>query len=156
MMKLLYIWVPLLVLTACNTNTMDKDTAIPTTSEKSAAGETSDSLRQQQLNDIRKIHNALSEVVHGSVETMIDEFRRSKHRDEKIAIWLNVAAAYEKFAVDKHFEEYDKKKEAFQLLQLRSGVSDEAALPEYDFVYLSKEEISEILRYYEENAVATW
>lgn len=153
MIKLLCTCIPLLVLTACNTNSVDKDgSAILTPAERLSAN---DALSQQQLNDIRKIHNALSEVVQSSLANMTEDFSRSEHPDREIAIWLNVAAAYERFAVDKHVEEYDKKKEAFQLLQLRSRVSGEAALMKYDFAYLSKDEISEILRYYDETAVVT-
>jgi hypothetical protein len=61
-----------------------------------------------------------------------------------------MATAYERFAVQKHIEEYDKKKEAYELLLLRSMASEEHVLRKYRFHYLSVEEVNEVLSYYAE------
>lgn len=109
-----------------------------------------DTLTKQQLENVKRIHSAFSEVMHSTLAETIDKFKRDQHPDREIAIWLKMATAYERFAVQKHIEEYDKKKEAYELLLLRSMASEEHVLRKYRFHYLSVEEVNEVLSYYAE------
>ena len=107
-----------------------------------------DSLNYEQLQKVKRIHNAFSEVTKNTLAETINNFSEYQDPDHEILIWSNMAIAYERFAVNKHIEEYDKKQEAFELLLLRSKVSEKEALAKYGFKYLSNDEAREILSYY--------
>ena len=107
-----------------------------------------DSLNYEQLQKVKRIHNAFSEVTKNTLAETINNFSEYQDPDHEILIWSNMAIAYERFAVNKHIEEYDKKQEAFELLLLRWKVSEKEALAKYGFKYLSDDEAREILSYY--------
>ncbi|HTF20646.1 MAG TPA: hypothetical protein VK658_21385 [Chryseolinea sp.] len=106
-----------------------------------------DSLTVKQLKDIKRIHYVFSEVSSSSMEEMINKFKRDKHPDEKIVTWSKMAAAYERFTLNKHVEEYDKKVEAYQLILLRSTMAEEDVLGKVDIIHLTKEEVNEVFSY---------
>ena len=59
-----------------------------------------------------------------------------------------MAEAYERFAVNKHIEEHDKKVEAYEVILLRSTMTEEEVMKKLSLSYLSKEELEEIFSYY--------
>lgn len=107
-----------------------------------------DTLTDKQLREIRRIHHVFSEVNSSSLEETINNFKRDQNPDNEIAIWLKMADAYERFALNKHIEEHDKKEEAFELLLLRSMMSERDVRNKTDFTYLSGDEIEELFSYY--------
>src|SRR5689334_4789565 len=111
---------------------------------------THDSLSTQRLKEIERIQHVFSEVMSSSLDEAINNFRRDPNAGKEIQVWSKMADAYERFAVNKHFEEQDKKEEAFQLILMRSMMSEGDALRKVPLKYLSEEEAKEIFSYYNE------
>lgn len=107
-----------------------------------------DSLTTKQTKDIERIHRVFSEVNATSLKETIDNFKSDRNPDREIAIWSGMADAYERFTLNKHIEEYDKKMEAFQLLLVRSMMTEEEIIQKMEFSYLSADDVKEIFSYY--------
>ena len=107
-----------------------------------------DSLTNKQLKEIKRIHDAFSEVSSTSLVEFIDGFKRAQHPDSEVAIWLTMVDAYEHFTLDKHVEEHDKKQEAYDVILLRSAMTEEEVMQRIHVTYLSKAELKEILSYF--------
>lgn len=108
-----------------------------------------DSLTNQQLKDIARIQEVFAEVNSSSLEETIDNFRRDEHPDKEISIWLKMADAYELFTLDKReVVSLDKKKEAYELLLLRSMMSEGEVMNKYKATSLTDKEVKEIFTYY--------
>src|SRR5215204_4459264 len=107
-----------------------------------------DALSDKQLKKIERIHRVFSEVNSSSLEETINNFKREQNPDSEIVIWLKMADAYERFTVNKHIEEHDKKEEAYQLVLLRSMMTEEKVIDSIDVTYLTQGEVKEVLSYY--------
>ncbi|MEJ1237223.1 hypothetical protein WBG78_03780 [Chryseolinea sp. T2] len=141
----------LLLYTACKPNTGDTDDVVTNATHHPGAS-SHNALTDDQLEKVKRIHFAFDEVAKITLTETIDKFKRYSEPDREIAIWLTMATAYERFAINKHVEEYDKKKEAFELLILRSKASEKEVLEKHHFEYLSNEEVQEIFDYYSEQS----
>ena len=108
-----------------------------------------DSLTTEQINDITRIQEVFSEVNSTSLEETINNFKRDQHPDNEIAIWLKMADAYQRFTLrtDKSIA-HDKKSEAYELILLRSMMTEEEVLDKSTPEVLTKDEVKEILSYY--------
>lgn len=107
-----------------------------------------DSLTTKQIKEIERIQSVFSEVNSSSLDETINNFKRDKNPDSEIAIWLKMADAYERFTLNKHVEEHDKKEEAYQIVLLRSAMTEKDVMDKVDITYLTKDEVKEILSYY--------
>lgn len=107
-----------------------------------------DSLSDDQLKSIEKIHSVFSEVTDSSLEETITNFKRGKHPDREIAVWLEMADAYQNFTSSKQLDS-NKKKELFTLILLRSMMTREEVIEKANFQYLSNEQVEEIFRNYD-------
>jgi hypothetical protein len=105
------------------------------------------SLTDQQLKEIKRIHHAFAEVSSSSLEEFIDGFKRDQNPGREIAVWLAMADAYERFTLNKHVEEHDKKQEAYDVILLRSMMTEEEVMKKINFTYLSGDEVHEIFSY---------
>src|SRR5688572_14818581 len=107
-----------------------------------------DSLTSRQIKDIERIQTVFAEVNSSSLEETIENFKRDQHPDNEISIWLKMADAYEKFTVDKKGSiGMDKKNEAYELLLLRSMMSEVEVIDKYKATSLTSEEVKEIFAY---------
>lgn len=130
-----------------------KNNEQPVTTEMAIAdlelnGIVHDSLTAKQIKEIERIQRVFSEVNSSSLEETINNFKRDQNPEREIAIWLGMADAYERFTVNKHIEEHDKKEEAYQLILLRSIMTEEEAIDKADITYLTQDEVKEVLSYY--------
>jgi len=107
-----------------------------------------DSLTQEQLTRVKKIHAIFSDVYTVSFEETIDNFRRDQNPDKEILIWERMAGAYQKYMSAHPSSSYDQKHEAFILLLMRSMMSDEEAITESKIKVLSQDEVKELLQNY--------
>jgi hypothetical protein len=107
-----------------------------------------DSLTESQLKEIKRIHHVFSEVNSTLLEQKIDNFKSNQNPAREIAIWSKMADAYERFAVNKHVEEHDKKEEAYEAILLRSTMTEDEVMKKLKFTYLSQKELEEIFSYY--------
>lgn len=106
-----------------------------------------DPLTPIQIKEIERIHTAFSEVNSRSLDQTIKYFRGYQNPSKEIAGWLKMADAYERFTLRKHIEEYDKKYEAYQLILRRSMMTERDVIEKVDIIYLTKDEVKEILGY---------
>ena len=116
------------------------------------ASHAQDTLTREQLNDIKNIHNTFAEVMSASLEETIISFKSDQQRNKKLALWLKMARAYERFSLKVHFEDHDKKDEAFQLLLMRSTMTKEEVVSKRRIHYLSAREVEELFTYYSDPA----
>jgi hypothetical protein len=107
-----------------------------------------DPLTPKQIKQVERIHTAFSEVSSRSLDETIINFKRSPNPAEEIAVWIKMADAYERFTLNKHIEEYDKKYEAYQLILHRSMMTEREVIEKVDIIYLTRDEIKVILGYY--------
>jgi hypothetical protein len=111
-----------------------------------------DSLSLEQIEKIKKIHLAFSEVNPSTLEQTITDFKRDKNPDNEITIWLEMASAYEKFKIKHTDLDINKKKEAYSLILMRSMVNEIEAKENSNIKLLTENEISEIFSYYQLDA----
>ena len=108
-----------------------------------------DSLTTEQINDITRIQKVFSEVNLTSLDETINNFKRDQHPNNEIAIWLKMADAYQRFTLrTEKAIGHDKKNEAYELILLRSMMTEEEVLDKSAPKFLTKEEVKEILSYY--------
>jgi hypothetical protein len=108
-----------------------------------------DSLTSQQIKDIERIQKVFSEVNPSSLEETIENFKRDQNPDNEIAIWLKMADAYGRFTLSKgQGIEHNKKSEAYQLILLRSMMTETEVLDKVQIKYLTEDEVKEVFSYY--------
>ena len=105
-----------------------------------------DSLSSDQIKKLSWIQNVFAEVYPVSLEETITNFRRDEAPDKEIEIWLHMATAYQQFIANGRNINYQKKKDAFSLLLLRSMMPAEEAIHEMPPGTLSEEEMATILK----------
>ncbi|MBQ4822378.1 hypothetical protein [Aquimarina sp. MMG016] len=107
------------------------------------------SLSKEQLQKIKKIHKAFTEVYPISLDETITNFKRDQNPDNEIEIWSAMKEAYEKFALKNNREDQlQKRKEAFKLVLMRSMMSEEETIRMFDLKILTKSEVDKILDSY--------
>jgi DNA polymerase III delta prime subunit len=108
-----------------------------------------DSLTTEQLKDIKTIQKAFAEVNSSTLEETILNFKRDQHPDSEIVIWLAMAGAYEKFILSSGKPmDLSKKKEAYDLILLRSMMTEAEVVKQMKSTSLTEKEVKEIFSYY--------
>lgn len=141
-----------LVVGSCTTNhTDERDTTKIDIHAIHVSPVVHDTLGSVQLKKIRFIYDTFSEVQPGTLESTITDFKRDQNPDSEIAIWLNMANAYEKF-IQKRDNGLDlaSKKEAYKLILLRSEMPVKEAVAELKPKLLSAGDVSDILGGYDQ------
>lgn len=106
-----------------------------------------DSLSADQLERIKSIQATFAEVYPVSLDETITNFKRDLDPDKEIAIWMQMANAYKKF-VTASTPDSTKRKEAFELLLLRSMMSGDEAVKQARITKLTDQDVKAILRNY--------
>ena len=111
-----------------------------------------ESLSATQIEKIKQIQSTFSEVFPVSLEETITNFKRDANPDKEIAIWLGMAAAYQKF-FNAHSKEtsLEKKEEVFKLLLSRSMMSPEEAIKNSNLKILTNAEAGVVLSFYSDD-----
>jgi hypothetical protein len=107
-----------------------------------------DSLSKEQIHKIKKIQTTFAEVYPVSLEETITNFKRDQNPDTEIAIWLEMANAYEKYLNSDNKLDLKTKKEVFKLILSRSMMPEEEAIENSKLEILTKEEANKVLSYY--------
>jgi hypothetical protein len=108
-----------------------------------------DSLTDKQLKDIEKIQKVFSEVNTSSLEETITNFKRDQNPDNEIAIWLKMADAYERFTLKRGKQiELNKKNEVYELILLRSMMTEKEVMNRVKVQFLTNDEVKEVFAYY--------
>ncbi len=108
-----------------------------------------DTFSDEQLEDIKFIHEAFIEVLPISLEETTENFKRDLNPNNEINVWLNMAKAYQSLlSADPGLSDPNKKAEVFKLILMRSMLSDEEAVQAAELEMLTAEEIKEVLSKY--------
>ena len=108
-----------------------------------------DSLSAGQLVKVKRVCTVFAEVYPVSFEETVTNFKRDQNPDQEIAVWMDMADAYEKYMASKPaLTDLKKKKEIFGLLLLRSMMPEEEALKNQKNEILTEAEAKEVMGYY--------
>ncbi len=104
-------------------------------------------LTPEQIEKIKNIHEIFAEVDKSSLEQTITDFKRDRHPEKEIKIWMQMAEAYKGY-LSKNKKNLEEKREVFKLILSRSMMSAEEAIKNSNLKYLSKKEAQEVLSFY--------
>lgn len=104
-----------------------------------------DSLSDQQMTALRRIHETFFEVDGFSFDERVDHFKRDMHPDRELALWKRMADAYSRFCVTRELTSAAKR-EAYSLVLTRSMASETEVLKRVNPQVLSREEALELLQ----------
>lgn len=108
-----------------------------------------DSLTTEQVDKIKIIQSTFAEVYPVSLEETITSFKRDQNPDSEIVIWLQMAAAYNKYLSSKQGKlDLNTKKEVYKLILSRSMMPDEEAIANSKLTILTEKGAKEVLSYY--------
>ena len=105
-------------------------------------------LSEEQLARITRLQRTFSEVDPTPLSKWIEDFSRDQNPDREIAIWEGMAVPFEKFIAKRQLT-LPGKKEAFQIVMLRSGASAEETMSHVKLKVLSLADAQEILAAYQ-------
>ncbi len=102
------------------------------------------SLTEEQMVRVRRIQKIFSEVDPSPLEKWVEDFKRDLNPERELGIWESMATAYEAFTTSKSLD-LAAKREAFQLVLLRSGAPEEEVLKHLNLKVLTEKEAREIM-----------
>jgi hypothetical protein len=101
-------------------------------------------LTDEQISRVQRVQIIFSEVDPSPVEKWIEDFKRDVSPDRELAIWEEMASAYETFTGSKSLTS-DGKKEVFQVVLMRSAAPEDEALKRLDLKILTEKDAREIM-----------
>lgn len=108
-----------------------------------------DSLSMDQIEKIKKIQKAFSEVDSITLEETITIFKRDSDPDSEIEIWLAMLNVYEKIITKNPALDINRKKEVYRLLLLYTRGNEAEVKAKAGLKLLTDKEVSEIFGYCE-------
>ena len=93
------------------------------------------------------MHQVFHEVDPSSLEGWKEDFQRDSNPDSEIKIWENMAAAYEAFTTSRELS-IDAKKDAYQVVMLRSAASEPDVLAHLKLKVLTEADAKEIMAHF--------
>ncbi len=107
----------------------------------------SDTLSSLQLTRIDYLYNTFKEVDPTSKEKWIDDFKRDRNPDKEIEIWEMMANAYNSYCNGKAID-LNVKKEVFEIVLVRSTLSEMETLKKIQLKFLNEEQAKQIMKAY--------
>ncbi len=107
-----------------------------------------ESLSAKQVNRITEIQQALIEVNNTSLEDTIENFKRDANPDNEIEIWEAIAGTYQQVIKATPKAPLAEKQEIYNLLLMRSMMSNDEVLSQSNLTTISKEKATGILNQY--------
>jgi hypothetical protein len=101
-------------------------------------------LTEDQISRVAKVQKSFSEVDPSPIEKWLEDFRRDADPERELAIWEEMASAYESFTASNSLS-LDGKKEVFQVVLLRSGSPDEEVLKHLELKTLTDKDARAIM-----------
>ena len=106
-----------------------------------------DTLSSEQMDRIKKIHDAFAEVDPEPIEKWVDDFKRDLDIEQEMSIWERMVKAYQPF-IASHNLSIAARKEAFQVILMRSMASEDDTLAHLSLKVLSREDAVDLMRRY--------
>jgi hypothetical protein len=149
-MRKILLLIAVVVFSSCNSNRDAKQNIQTVNPNDIQLGEVvHDSLTLDQIDKIKRIQTTFEEVYPVSLEETITNFKRDQNPDSEIAIWLQMADAYENYLnIKKGKLDLNAKKEVYKLILSRSMMPDEQAIINSKLTILTEKEAKEVLGYY--------
>jgi hypothetical protein len=104
-------------------------------------------LSDDQIARITHLQKVFAEVDSSPLEKWIEDFSRDRDPDREIAIYEGMATPFQSF-IAKHTLSIQGKKDAYQIVLLRSGASEEETLSHMKLKELTEANAREILSEY--------
>jgi hypothetical protein len=136
--------IALLVFSALSVLACNRESARP---DELKPGPIGPALTADQERRVRSLQALFADVDHHPPEKWIEDFRRDQHPDREIAIYEDMAKAYQAFVNGRTLTQ-DEKDDAYGLVLQRSMMKDEAVLQNTKLKALSMEEAREVLKGY--------
>lgn len=102
------------------------------------------SLTEEQMSRVQRVQKIFNEVDPSPLEKWVEDFKRDVNPDRELAIWEEMAKAYETFTSSRALTP-DGKKEAFQVVLMRSAAADDEALKHLDLKVLTEKDARAIM-----------
>ena len=104
-------------------------------------------LTEEQMARLRVLQQTLDEVFPSPIEDWVDSFKRELDPERELRIWEAIAKAYESYCSTRELS-LAQKKEIYEIILIRSMLSEEETLRQVDLNYLSVEDAKQVMRGY--------
>ncbi len=104
-----------------------------------------ETLTEEQLARIRRFHETFSEVERRSFDDEVDLFKRDMYPDLELDIWERMARAYQTYCDGRQLS-LEAKKEVYNILSIRSLMSEKDVLAQLKLNLLTQAEALEVMR----------
>lgn len=111
-----------------------------------------DELTAQQIQRLRRIHDALNEVDPSDFGKMVEDFKRDRDPDQEILVWEQIVGAYESYCSTRRLT-VAAKRDVLRILLARSNVAEGEALKGLPLNVLTIAEAKTVMSYYKSPAV---
>ena len=101
-------------------------------------------LTEEQMSRVQRVQKIFNEVDPSPLEKWVEDFKRDVNPDRELAIWEEMATAYETFTSSRSLTP-DGKKEVFQVVLMRSAAADEEALKHLELKVLTEKDARAIM-----------
>ncbi len=137
------------LLTACSPNagttqTQPEETKLIEGKDITPGPTQHETLTSDQTARITALQRTFSEVDNTSLEKWIDDFKRDQDPEREIKIWENMAQAYQAYCGN-HSLTLQQKQDVMQVLNARSGSSEEETLKHLNLHVLNVSDAKEIM-----------
>jgi hypothetical protein len=102
------------------------------------------SLTEEQMSRVKRLQGTFSDADPSPLEKWVEDFRRDANPENELKIWEAMARAYEGFTTNRNLT-LDAKKEAFQVVLLRSAAPEEDVLQHLKLKVLTEKDAREIM-----------
>jgi hypothetical protein len=107
------------------------------------------SLTEDQMSRVRRLQKTFIEADPSPLEKWVEDFRRDANPENELKIWEDMATAYETFTAGKKLT-LEAKKDAFQIVLLRSGAAEDQVLQHLKLKVLTEKDAREIMALFAE------
>ena len=107
-------------------------------------------LTEEQMARLRVLQETLEEVFPSPIEDWVDSFKREQYPERELRIWEAIAKAYVSYCSKRELN-LERKKEIYEIILVRSMLSEEETLQQVDLKYLSLEDAKQVMRGYHLN-----
>jgi hypothetical protein len=106
-----------------------------------------ETLTAEQVARITRLQKTFAEVDSSTLAKWLDDFKHDANVDRELSVYESIATAFVT-CTSQHLLTADERREAYSLLLVRSGASEEETLAHAKLRYLNRDQARELLREY--------
>jgi len=107
-------------------------------------------LTEEQMARLQVLQQTLDEVFPSPIEDWVVSFKREQYPERELRIWEAIARAYASYCSTRQLN-LARKKEIYEIILIRSMLSEEETLQQIALKYLSLEDAKQVMRGYNLN-----